>query len=226
VTNAAELWQRYRTYLCRVPSLGLTLDVSRMGFDEGFLASMSPTLASAFAGMEALEKGAIANPDEKRMVGHYWLRTPELAPTPEITAEIRKTIADVKVFAGSVHSGQIRPPKANRYTSVLCIGIGGSALGPMFVADALGDPASDKMQIDFIDNTDPDGIARTLRQLDGRLPETLCNVHSRFGGWWFIQGSRTWCYVWRLPARLPAWNSLRAVRERPAVDDPHGSPYR
>ena len=28
----------------------------------------------------ALEKGAIANADEKRMVGHYWLRAPELAP--------------------------------------------------------------------------------------------------------------------------------------------------
>ena len=27
--NSAELWQRYQRYLCRIPSLGLTLDVSR-----------------------------------------------------------------------------------------------------------------------------------------------------------------------------------------------------
>lgn len=180
--NAAQLWQRYRWHLCRVPALGLTLDVSRMRFDDGFLERMAEPLASALAGMEALEKGAIANPDENRMVGHYWLRKPESAPTPEIATEIRKTIADIKAFAAGVHSGQIRPPAADRFTGVLCIGIGGSALGPMFVADALGDPATDRMRIDFIDNTDPDGIARALSRLSGRLPETLCVVASKSGG--------------------------------------------
>jgi glucose-6-phosphate isomerase len=153
-----------------------------MGFDEEFLSRMRPVLASALAGMEALEKGAIANPDENRMVGHYWLRNPGLAPTPEIANEIRKTIADIKSFVAAVHCGKTRPPTATRYTGVLCIGIGGSALGPMFVADALGDPATDRMRIDFIDNTDPDGIARTLRKLSGRLPETLCVVASKSGG--------------------------------------------
>ncbi|HET6574380.1 MAG TPA: glucose-6-phosphate isomerase [Fimbriiglobus sp.] len=180
--NATQLWQRYQRYLCRVPSLGLTLDVSRMRFEDGFLERMSPALSAAFAGMEALENGAIANPDEDRMVGHYWLRAPGLAPTAEIAAEIRKTVADVKAFAAGVHGERVRPPAAARYTGVLCIGIGGSALGPMFVADALGDPATDRMRIDFIDNTDPDGIARTLRHLAGLLPETLCVVASKSGG--------------------------------------------
>jgi glucose-6-phosphate isomerase len=180
--NAAELWQRYQQYLCRVPSLGLTLDVSRMKFDDAFLTRMKPALDAAFAAMESLEKGAIANPDEKRMVGHYWLRKPELAPTPEIAAEIRKTVADIKSFAAGVHAGSIRPPKAAKYTGVLCVGIGGSALGPMFVADALGDPATDRMAIHFIDNTDPDGIARALRRLGGKLSETLCVVASKSGG--------------------------------------------
>jgi glucose-6-phosphate isomerase len=52
----------------------------------------------------------------------------------------------------------------------------------MFVADALGNPVTDRMRIDFIDNTDPDGIARTLQRLAGRLPETLCVVASKSGG--------------------------------------------
>lgn len=177
-----KLWRRYQQYLCRVPSLGLTLDVSRMRFEGDFVERMRPALAAAFAGMAELEKGSIANPDEKRMVGHYWLRTPDLAPTPAIAAEIRKTIADIKQFASAVHTGEIRPAKANRYTDVLCIGIGGSALGPMFVADALGDPATDKMRMHFIDNTDPDGIARVLGQLAGRLGETICVVASKSGG--------------------------------------------
>jgi glucose-6-phosphate isomerase len=180
--NAAQLWQRYQRYLSRVPALGLTLDISRMRFPDGFLDRMSLALADAFLAMEALEKGAIANPDEDRMVGHYWLRNPDLAPTPAIAAEIRKTVADVQAFAADVHGGRIRPLTADRFTGALCIGIGGSALGPMFVADALGDPASDRMRIDFIDNTDPDGIARTLRRLEGKLPETLCVVSSKSGG--------------------------------------------
>jgi glucose-6-phosphate isomerase len=85
--------------------LGLSLDVSRMAFPDGFLDGMSLALANAFLGMEALERGEIANPDENRMVGHYWLRKAELAPTPEIAAEIRKTIAYIKAFAAGVHDG-------------------------------------------------------------------------------------------------------------------------
>ena len=54
--------------------------------------------------------------------------------------------------------------------------------GPMFVADALGEPSSDRMKMHFIDNTDPDGIARMLETLKGLLPETLVIVTSKSGG--------------------------------------------
>ena len=52
----------------------------------------------------------------------------------------------------------------------------------MFVADALGYPATDKMEIHFIDNTDPDGIARELARLGGPLGETLVLVICKSGG--------------------------------------------
>ena len=77
--DASDLWKRYRQYLCRVDSINLALDISRMHFDERFLTSMEPAVQRAFADMDALESGAIANPDEKRMVGHYWLRAPQTA---------------------------------------------------------------------------------------------------------------------------------------------------
>ncbi len=136
--DAPELWKRYRQYLCRVDSLDLTLDISRMHFDESFPVSMEPEVQRAFSEMDALESGAIANPDEKRMVGHYWLRAPQLAPTKEIAREISGTVESIKKFAADVHAGKIKPPSAPRFTQVLAIGIGGSALGPMFVGDALG----------------------------------------------------------------------------------------
>jgi len=180
--DSSELWKRYRQNLCRVESLDLTLDVSRMNFDEAYFASMEPSIQKAFAEMDALESGTIANPDENRMVGHYWLRAPNLAPTKEIAQEISGTVESITKFAADVHAGKIHPPLASRFTQVLAIGIGGSALGPMFVGDALGQPASDRMRIHFVDNTDPDGIARMLDSLKGLLPETLCIVTSKSGG--------------------------------------------
>jgi glucose-6-phosphate isomerase len=149
---------------CHVPSVDLSLDISRMGADESFLAANEPSLAKAYAAMAELEKGAIANPDETRRVGHYWLRAPKLAPDG-LGAEIEKALADVKRFAA-----------ANRFPDVLVIGIGGSALGPQLVADALGDPK----RVHFLDNTDPDGIARVLAGLD--LSKTLTIVISKSGG--------------------------------------------
>ena len=180
--DARDLWNRYRKYLCLVDSLDLTLDISRMHFDESFMASMEPAVQHAFTEMDALEKGAIANPDEKRMVGHYWLRAPQLAPTKEIALEIANTVESIKKFAADVHAGKIKPPSSARFTQVLAIGIGGSALGPMFVSDALVNPGSDRMRAHFIDNTDPDGVARMMETLQGLLGETLCIVTSKSGG--------------------------------------------
>jgi glucose-6-phosphate isomerase len=177
-----DLWTRHRQCLSGVPAIGLTLDVSRMRFDEGFLERMGPAMERAFRAMKALEQGAIANPDEQRMVGHYWLRSPELAPSRKISGQIHKTVADIKAFASGVHAGTIRPPGSPRFTQLLVVGIGGSALGPMFVADALKNHATDKMGVHFIDNTDPDGIAATVEELEGRLGETLCIITSKSGG--------------------------------------------
>ena len=179
--NAQDLWSRYKTHLCRVAAVDLSLDISRMHFDQAFFTGMAPAMEKAYAAMDALEKGAIANPDENRMVGHYWLRAPEMAPEPGIAAEIRQTVAAVKTFAAQVHSGEIKPERGGRFTRVLSIGIGGSALGPMFVADALGHPGKDKLQAHFVDNTDPEGIARELDRLGSAVAETLVVVMSKSG---------------------------------------------
>ena len=105
-----------------------------MNFAAGFLAEMEPAMQRAFAAMAALEQGAIANPDEGRMVGHYWLRAPELAPSAAMSAEIEFTVRAVKEFASDIHAGVITAGSGRPFTRMLIIGIGGSALGPQFVA--------------------------------------------------------------------------------------------
>src|SRR5262249_21927307 len=146
--SKAELWQRFQKYYTEFPELGLALDISRMNFADDYFSSMAGRMKKALEAMAALERGAIANPDEKRMVGHYWLRNPALAPTPEIKREIEGTVAAIKEFAARVHSGAVQGAKGP-FKNLLLIGIGGSALGPQFVAQALGQPASDKMAVYF-----------------------------------------------------------------------------
>src|SRR5262245_12615570 len=102
-----SLWNRYREYLCTADSIGLSLDISRMSFPDGFLQEMEPHMQRAYAQMDALEAGAIANPDENRMVGHYWLRAPERAPEA-LRHEITDTVARVKKFAIDVHNSNVR----------------------------------------------------------------------------------------------------------------------
>src|SRR3982751_6626214 len=135
---STSLWQRFQEYFLLYEDLDISIDISRARFSDDCFENMRPDNEHAFTAMDELEAGAIANPDENRMVGHYWLRAPELAPTPEITFAIRDTIAGIKVFSTWVHRGDIKPPKAAKFTQVLSIGIGGSALGPEFVHDALG----------------------------------------------------------------------------------------
>jgi glucose-6-phosphate isomerase len=179
--SPAELWTRFQKWYTEFPQLGLALDLSRMNFPDDFFPTMEPRIQKAFAAMAELEKGAIANPDEKRMVGHYWLRNPALAPTPEIGKEIEDTVAAIKAFATRVHDGRIRGA-GGRFRHLLLIGIGGSALGPQFVANALGDPKTDKLIPHFFDNTDPDGMDRVLAGIGQELNKTLCVVVSKSGG--------------------------------------------
>ena len=51
-----------------------------------------------FGELEALEAGAIANIDEGRQVGHFWLRAPELAPTVELAQAIDDTVEAVEAL--------------------------------------------------------------------------------------------------------------------------------
>ena len=131
--------------------------------------------------MDALERGAIANPDEQRMVGHYWLRAPRLAPNREIETAIRGMQERALDFARRVHAAEVTPPTARSFRHLLVVGIGGSALGPQLLADALGG-RSDRLSPHFLDNTDPDGFDRVLGGIGEALAETLVVVISKSGG--------------------------------------------
>ncbi|MEP6777349.1 MAG: glucose-6-phosphate isomerase [Chthoniobacterales bacterium] len=179
--SVSSLWQRFKNHFLRYDDLGFSLDISRMRFGDDFFDTMQPRVEKAFAAMRDLEAGGIANPDEQRMVGHYWLRNPALAPNEQLRADIVETNARIKRFASDIHVGRIAPANRKPFEHVLLIGIGGSALGPQFIADALG-KANDPLDIYFLDNTDPEGFDRTFDKIGNRLASTLTVVISKSGG--------------------------------------------
>jgi len=177
-------WQRYQEYLVRYRenSLDVSLDISRMNFEEGWLGAMENQCTRAYRELERLEGGERVNEDENRRVGHYWLRRPELALELDLRREIEDGSARSKIFAAQVHDGTVRPERAERFDHLLLIGIGGSALGPQLIADALTGPEA-PLGVSFFDNTDPDGMARTLAERGPEgLARTLCVVTSKSGG--------------------------------------------
>ena len=179
--NKQELWQRYQDYLCVHPSVGLVLDISHMKFPHQYLEEMTSPMQNAFAKMNALENGCIANPHENRMVGHYWLRHPALAPSRRIQTAIEKNISEIKNFAGKIHAGILHSPTGEPFQKILLVGIGGSALGPQFIHQALG-VSENRMAFYCLDNTDPDGMDLIFADIGPDLSETLVLVISKSGG--------------------------------------------
>ena len=173
-------FENYSSELLRYPDLGFSLDLSRMDIPADFSATMQTKIEKAFQNLSELEAGKIANPDEGRMVGHYWLRHPELAPSEEIRKQITQPIAAIQEFASMIPTGEIAPPSGGTFKKILIIGIGGSALGPQLINDALGQVG--EITPYFFDNTDPAGMDRDLAKIGTDLSHTLAVIISKSGG--------------------------------------------
>ncbi len=173
------LWNRYCEYRYDASEIGFALDISRVRFEDDYFALMSSPISAAMDAMENLEAGAIANGDEQRMVGHYWLRDPSIAPTESIRQDISNAWVSIRHFTTQVHQGTIGGTDGP-FEHVIHIGIGGSALGPQFLSKAL-QTSTERMTLHFLDNADPDGIDSLLEQLDGMLGRTLISVVSKSG---------------------------------------------
>jgi glucose-6-phosphate isomerase len=178
--SQSPTWNDFSNGLLRYSDPDLWLDLSRMGIPDSFYDKMEPACERALDEVRRIEAGEEVNSDEGRMVGHYWLRNPDLAPDG-LGVEIERKIAKIKTFAHGIHSGEILAPGGEKFRHLILVGIGGSALGPQLAIDALtGSDAP--MSIRYFDNTDPDGIDRDLAALDGELGRTLTLVISKSGG--------------------------------------------
>ncbi len=178
MTDALDRYLAWRLYQ---PELELELDLADAALDDAALAAAAPRLEAALDAMHRLESGAIANADEGRMVGHYWLRDPARAPDPALAATITASWRQIDEFAAGVRDGRITAADGAPFREAILVGIGGSALGPQLVEAALTPRGAGRFGLRVLDNTDPAGIEAALADT-ASLAHALVLVVSKSGG--------------------------------------------
>ena len=128
--------------------------------------------------IDAMFAGERINKTEKRAVLHTALRRPAddtrsvVVDGVEVNTLVHAVLNDIELFANEVRSGKRRGFSGKLLTNVVCIGIGGSYLGPEFVFEAIRsdyrhDPNfGGKRVTRFLANVDPVDVGRALEGLD------------------------------------------------------------
>ena len=176
----SDWFDRCRKYTITDAESGFEINFAGMNFTDNDLEKMAPLFARANAGIAAIEKGEIKNPDEKRKVTHF---------TDRITYCSSPLYKAVEEFAAQVRSGAITGSTGRPFTAVAVNGIGGSALGPQLLQFAVNGPYWNELPVEtrknglkiyFLDNTDSAEFADLCQVMD---PETTLHlVVSKSGG--------------------------------------------
>ncbi len=119
------------------------------------------------AAIERLFTGQRVNASEDRPALHTALRGDEHVEVDgvDVLAEVQRHRERMRVFAQAVREGHWKGATGERFTHVLALGIGGSALGPRLAIEALNAYA-DGPEVRFLTNVDPAEFDDAIRGLD------------------------------------------------------------
>jgi len=114
--------------------------------------------------------GAKINNTENREALHTASRSfsddPVLVNGKDIMPEIFSVRKKIEEFTSKIHSGEIKGSTGKAFKHMVVIGIGGSYLGPEFVATALKHLALKKMKIYFLSNVDINNFGEIASAID------------------------------------------------------------
>lgn len=123
--------------------------------------------------------GEKINTSEARAVLHTALRSPRnrtvLVDGKNIIPDVHRVLDHMRRFTEAVRSGAVRGHTGKKIQHIVNIGIGGSALGPLMVCEALKPYGSADLSAHFVSNVDASDIAETLKKL---VPETTLFIIS------------------------------------------------
>ena len=130
--------------------------------------------------------GQPINTTENRSVLHTALRKDVsekfMLNGKNIMADIKEVRDRIDQFSDKIRQGVLKGHSGKAFKNVVCIGIGGSFLGPEFVYEAIRNhpecsKASEGMKLRFLANVDPIDFSRATEGLD--IGETLFVIVSK-----------------------------------------------
>ena len=121
---------------------------------------------------------------EQRAVLHTALRnmsdTPVYVDGKDVMPQIKEVLQKIKKFSEDVIDGTEKSVTGQEYTDLVCVGIGGSDLGPRMVVEALAKMYGVKIKIHFVSNVDPAAVQQLMSTLNPAT--TLVIVQSKTFG--------------------------------------------
>lgn len=130
---------------------------------------------------DALFSGELINTSEKRPALHTALRDPTLTPIyvngQDIKPEIHRVLNKMEMQSDALRTGKYVGATGKKITDIICLGIGGSDLGPEMAYVALQHEKTTDIRLHFVSNVDGKTLEGTFHILNPE--ETLCIVSSK-----------------------------------------------
>lgn len=124
---------------------------------------------------KAMLAGENINFTEGRAVLHPLLR--DFSSDSATSVLIKNALARLETFCENIRSGVSRSSEGLRFTDIVCLGIGGSDLGPSMACEALQAFKTTDIRLHFVSNVDGFTVAEVLKHLDPK--RTLCVISSK-----------------------------------------------
>lgn len=170
----------YSKNLITAETLELLLNLARQSKLDDWIARMF--------------NGNKINTSEQRAALHTALRAPlntsVYADGKDVVPDVHRVLDHIRVFSEAVRNNTLCGHTGKPFRDVVNIGIGGSALGPLMISEALKPYGSTQLNVHFVSNVDATDLAETLKRLDPETTlfiissktfttlETLTNAHS------------------------------------------------
>jgi glucose-6-phosphate isomerase len=114
--------------------------------------------------------GEKINDTEKRAVLHVALRNRDSSPIhvdgKDVMPQVNAVLQKMKGFSDRVRSGEWKGFTDKKITDIVNIGIGGSDLGPVMVAECLKPYGQKGLSVHFVSNVDGTHLVETLKGLN------------------------------------------------------------
>jgi glucose-6-phosphate isomerase len=169
---------KYTTKAC-----GITLDYSKNLITEDVISALVELANERRVSdkVDAMFDGDIINTTEQRAVLHTALRNfsgnAVMVDGEDVMPGVLATLDKMEAFTHSIHSGEHKGCTGKVIKKAVCIGIGGSFLGPKIVTEALKPYQNKALDVRFVANVDGCHIQDVLNECD--FDETLFVMSSK-----------------------------------------------